>query len=247
MEKTECRIGICDDRAEDIVRIEEALRAAVTRTGLPLQLVCRSFQNGEDLYAATRRETFDLFFLDIEMPGMDGFELAEKLGRDCPLAYLVFVSWYKNYVYDSPEYSPIWFVRKEALEQDTFKALRKYLRMAALVRISCKLKEGYGFRELFARDIMYIEGSGHSLRVRQTDGSWMKKYGSLKSVEEELEGCNFLRIHKNYLVNQKYIKEVGTMEVLLTNGDILEMGRDRKKKIREAMRRYEMDQKGLSH
>ena len=32
----------------------------------------------------------------------------------------------------------------------------------------------------------------------------MRKYGSLKSMEEELQGCHFLRIHKNYLVNQEY-------------------------------------------
>lgn len=241
MKRTECRVGICDDRAEDIVRIEEALQAGLKRTGQPLRLVCRSFQNGEDLYAAACRETFDLFFLDIEMPGTNGFELAEKLVRDCPSAYLVFVSLYKSYVFDSPEYSPIWFVRKEALEQDIFKALRKYLRMEALTRISCKMKEGYGLRELFARDIMYIEGSGHSLMIRKTDGGWLRKYGSLKSMEEELEGCSFLRIHKNYLVNQEYIKEVGSREVYLMDGSILEMGRDRKNAVREAMRLYDRE------
>ncbi|MCM1193509.1 MAG: LytTR family transcriptional regulator DNA-binding domain-containing protein [Butyrivibrio sp.] len=54
-----------------------------------------------------------------------------------------------------------------------------------------------------------------------------------------------MRIHKNYLVNQAYIKEVGNREVYLTDGSVLEMGRDRKKEIREAMRRYDRKKHGL--
>lgn len=72
-----------------------------------------------------------------------------------------------------------------------------------------------------------------------SDGSGMKKYGSLKAMEEGLRGCHFLRIHKSYLVNQEYIKEVGVREVYLTDGTVIEMGRDRKKPDREAMRRYD--------
>lgn len=60
-------------------------------------------------------------------------------------------------------------------------------------------------------------------------------------MEEELEGCSFLRIHKNYLVNQEYIREVGSREVYLMDGSILEMGRDRKNAVREAMRLYDRE------
>ena len=60
-------------------------------------------------------------------------------------------------------------------------------------------------------------------------------------MEEELEGHHFLRIHKNYLVNQRYIKEVGKREVYLMDDTVLEMGRDRRAKIREAVLQYEKE------
>lgn len=241
MEKRELRVGICDDRQEDIKKIEAALRDGLKRTGQAASLMICSFQNGEDMYAATRRENFDLLFLDIEMPGMDGFELAEKLCMDRPQTPLVFVSVHESFVFDALEYSPLWFVRKGNLKWDMFKVLKKYLQMTAFMGVSYRIKEGFGFRELPVRNIMYIEGSGHSLIIKKTDGSWLRKYGSLKSVEEELEGCNFLRIHKNYLVNQEFIKEVGNREVYLTDGSVLEMGRDRKGSVREAMRLYDRE------
>ena len=187
---------------------------------------------------------FHLIFLDIEMPGMDGFALAEKLSLEWPQTYLVFVSAHESFVFDAPEYAPLWFVRKSNLEWDMFRAVRKYLQVTASMRVSYRLKEGLVLRELPLKVILRIECSGHSLSIRRTDGSWLKKYGSLKSMEEELEGCHFLRIHKNYLVNQQYIKEVGRREVYLTDQSALEMGRDRRIKVREAMLRYERERYG---
>ena len=60
MEKRQCMVGICDDRAEDIVLIEDALHKALIRTGQPVDLTCRRFTDGEKLYAATLENTFHL-------------------------------------------------------------------------------------------------------------------------------------------------------------------------------------------
>ncbi len=245
MEIIKYRIGICDGQEEDIARIKDALRRVLKKTGRQIQLFCQPFLNGEEMYAAACKKAFDLIFMDIELPGMSGFELAAKLCRDCPSTYLVFVSAQESFVFDALEYSPLWFVRKGNLEWDMTRALQKYLDITAVTRVSYRMKEGFGIRELPVKDIMYIEGSGHSLMIVQANGCQLRKYGSLKSMEEELEGCYFLRIHKNYLVNQQYIAEVGTREVHLTNGNVLEMGRDRKNEIREAMLRYEREKRRM--
>lgn len=79
------------------------------------------------------------------------------------------------------------------------------------------------------------------LPARKTDGGWLRKYGSLESMEEELEGCYFLRTRKNYIVNQKYVREVGNRDIYMLDGSTLEMGRDRKNAVREAMRQYDRE------
>ncbi len=241
MHKREFRVAICDDKVEDIALIEDALKKGLIRLKQSGRLYCRKFLDGEKLYKATRNENFDLLLIDIEMPNLSGFELAEKLCLDRPSTYLIFVSAHESFVFDAAEYMPLWFVRKSNLEWDMFRAVRKYLQLTASTGVNYRLKEGFGFRDLPIRDILYIECSGHSLSIRRTDGSCLKKYGSLKSMEEELRDYHFLRIHKNYLVNQEYIKEVGKREVYLKDESVLEMGRDRRIKVREAMLLYEKE------
>lgn len=60
-----------------------------------------------------------------------------------------------------------------------------------------------------------------------------------------MEGCCFLRVHKNYIVNQKYVREVGNREIYLLDGSVLEMGRDRKNAVREAMRQYDREMRRI--
>lgn len=242
MGKEQLRVGICDDREEDIDRIEGALRSAVEENRQAVSVLCSRFLDGESLYETSRKEKFDLFFLDIEMPGVDGFKLAARLCMDRPQPRLVFVSIHESFVFDSPRYMPLWFVRKSMLERDMYKAMRMFFHVTAQLEVSYRLKGGFGSRNLLAKDILYIECSGHSLSCRLADGGILERHGSLKPLEEELAEYRFLRIHKNYLVNQEYIKEVGRREVYLSNGETLEMGRDRRPLVRKAMLQYEREQ-----
>lgn len=95
------RIGVCDDNAEDRKRIGVEVRKVVTRLIKGTDVEIRMYSNGLALVESNQRESFQLIFLDIEMPGSDGFEVARRLsiGRVCP--ELVFVSNYENMVFDS--------------------------------------------------------------------------------------------------------------------------------------------------
>lgn len=239
MNKEELRIAICDDRREDVNRIITVLNNSFRQIDNSVRVCYSKFYDGEKLYEMSRKETYHLIFLDIEMPGLDGFELADRLYPHRPQTYLIFVSVHESFVFDSSEFMPLWFVRKSNLERDMFRAIRKYFQVTAYTRVNYRMREGFGYRNLPIKDILYIEGSGHNLIIQLIDGSRLEKYGSLKSMEEELAKSHFLRIHKNYLVNQEYIKEVGRREVYLKNKIILEMGRDRRTAIREAMQQFE--------
>ncbi len=232
-------IGICDDVPADLERIEKALLKNIEAgiNDAKADVVCRLFQDGEELYEACQKDAYDLIFLDIEMPGVDGFQLAKRIGPGKGKCSLIFVSNYESLVFDSWQYSPLWFVRKGMLERDMRLALQKYMELNGSDK-SCCLFKGKAGQALPIGDIVYIESRGHLLFVKRRDGRSFEQYGSLKAFEKELSAHHFLRIHKSFLVNQQYIEEIRKRDVLLTDGTSLEMGRDRRKSLLEAMRRY---------
>lgn len=236
MDEKVLQIGICDDKKEDLVRIEKAVRESIERIGIQAEPEFRLFQNGEKLYESGMQENFDLLFLDIEMPGLDGFGLARRICSRKTDVCLIFVSAHESFVFDSQEYMPFWFVRKEMLQRDMFLAMQKYFNLKITKRVS--------YRDIPIHDMIYIECRGHLLEIHRQDGKTCKQYGSLKAMEEELSKHHFLRIHKSYLVNQEYIEEIGKREIRLSDGTLLEMGRDRRKSLREAMIQYERERYG---
>ncbi len=227
-------IGVCDDEENDLKRIETALRAGLQKLDVPINAQFRLFLSGSEFYRAGQEEAFDLLFLDIEMPDTNGFQLAKQIHMTNPGAGIIFVSAHESLVFESQEYSPIWFVRKRALERDCFLALRKYLETA----LPEEKSHTFGSYTCLLRDILYIESSGHMLTVRRTNGQLFEQYGVLKATEAELSKHGFLRTHKSYLVNQRYIEEIGRRDIRLTDGTVLEIGRDRRKNLIEAMRQY---------
>lgn len=238
--KTEnLEIGICDDSPEDLERIRQAFLKSAGILGDKVSLYL--YSNGRSLYHDSRNRKFSLVFLDWEMPEMDGFNLAGELHAADPSIKIVFVSNHENMVFDSYEYAPLWFVRKSSLERDMPKAVQKYFRTtefqtADRVRIRCRAEEG--MRELWVSvsEVLYVEGSGHTLLMKMSDRGCYQLYGSLKMLEEQLSAYGFVRVHKNFLVNAKYVKEIGSRTVCLTDGTELDIGKNRRKEIMELIK-----------
>lgn len=228
-------IGICDDSPEDLRRIQQAFRKSAKILG-EKDISLYLYPNGKSLYNDSKNRKFSLVFLDWEMPEMDGFDLAGRLYIENPELKVVFVSNYEDIVFDAYEYTPLWFVRKSMLERDMMKALQKYFNMTVKTQLRYRMEDGFGFLDVRMELILYAECSGHTIMIHTRDHSSFQQYGSLKKLEEEWKEHGFIRIHKNYLVNAKYIAEVGVRTVRLSDGTELDMGKNRRKMIVELVK-----------
>lgn len=235
MKAGDLEIGICDDSPEDLNRIQQAFRKSVEILG-EKDVSLYLYPDGGALYKDSRTRKFSLVLLDWEMPGMNGFDLAEQLYIENPDLKVVFVSNYENIVFDSYEYTPLWFVRKGMLERDMIKALQKYFNMTVKTQLRYRMEDGFGFLDVRMEHILYAECSGHTIMVHIRNRPSVQQYGSLKNLEGQWERYGFIRIHKNYLINAKYIAEVGVRTVRLSDGTELDMGKNRRKMITELVK-----------
>ena len=223
-------IGICDDDLNDLEQIRQALCKCM-KILEEEHVTVKGYQSSEKLYEESKQIKFHLLFLDLEMPGENGFELAERLHVLNSEIAIIFVSNHENMVFDSFEYIPMWFVRKSSLERDLLKAVKKYVQTVRKVLIRYRAKEGMEQRWVQMGDVLFIEGSGHNLMMKMIGQEQYQIYGSLKIMEKRFSPLGFVRIHKNYLVNARYVKEVGARYVRLTEGTELDIGKNRRKQI----------------
>lgn len=174
----------------------------------------------------------DIVFLDIEMNGTSGIELARQLPPSC---CLIFTTAYAHYALDGFEVNAIDFLHKPYFYERFNRAMQKaeqWLRMHDLLATSeaaqCQLvlKSDYKNVIVPVNSILYIESFDNYVKVHQVEGTSVVSKIPLRALEEQLPGDEFLRIHRSYIVPKNRIASFSRTEVVLAKtGKVLPIGR----------------------
>ncbi len=191
--------------------------------------------------------TFDILFLDIEMPELNGLQLAEKLRADQQFNPIIFVTAYEQYVFQAFDVQAFHYLLKPF---DT-KKLYEVLKLAqAHYATPLKeepyivLKSGFDLRKIYFHEIYYIEVFGRKLTFH-LEYETLTVNGRLKEYEQQL-GKTFFKVNRSYLVNLKYIASYTNQQIRLDHGVTLSLAQ---KKYSEFVQVY-MDfiqHKGMVH
>ena len=176
----------------------------------------------------------DIIFLDIMMPGLDGITVAKKL-RDMNYGgEIVFFTGTIDYAINGYDYEALAYLIKGKTSSERFsEVLRHFLirkgeRSGEVIILRCAGET----RVISLSSIKYFEVFKRLTTVYYGDSTF-SFYSPLAKLSEELEGKNFIRIHRAYLVNADYIAKKTMRDVTLCDGTELPAGRNYIKKIKE--------------
>lgn len=226
------KIAICDDDNIFVGLLKEEIEKALSKYNENAEIF--GFGSGNTLLEKAKKVNLNLIFLDIEMPIKDGYQLAEELREIEKDTYIVFVSAYDNFVFKSYEYEPLWFVRKIEIGDVIPKVIKRYLDKEKYDNFKCQYRTITGVYTISPKEIFYIEGSNHTLTINSTR-KILTVYGSLIQEERRLKIYNFLRCHRNFLVNLNYVERIEQKNIVLKNGEYLPLSKDRKTQIKEKL------------
>ncbi|NLD36676.1 MAG: response regulator transcription factor [Desulfatiglans sp.] len=167
-----------------------------------------------------------LVFLDIQMPGMTGFEVIENIGLE-QMPFVVFVTAYDHYALDAFEVNAIDYLLKpfdmERFQKAFDKALDRiesnkpvevdFTKLLTEINLPKRFKERFlvnqSSRYFFIQteDIRYISSEEKYVSLH-TDSSTFLLRETMNNMEERLDPDKFVRVHRSYLVNISYIKEI---------------------------------------
>lgn len=181
-----------------------------------------------------------IVLLDIDMPDMNGFELAELLKSVNPNVVVIFISNLEHMVFDAFALGAFYFVRKNCLEKDLKRALESYENRFRASEKQFYFKTADAAHSIVLRDILYFETLGHEIilhAVNQTQYSLKReKENRIKLIHERLAEDGFIRVHKSYLVNYRYIHLIKHAEIILKNGISIQIN---PKKTTEVKKEYQ--------
>lgn len=180
-----------------------------------------SFGNGLELIEYISTNPVDVVLLDIDMPGMSGFDIAKLLCDEYKDIKIIFMSAYDNFVYSTFEFYPFAYLRKSHISDELPKVLLRVMEKIREPQRQLKLITTDGTKVFDANTIVYVESDRNYYLVHTSDSKEYTCRGTISDFEKMVANFDFFRTHAAYLVNLEYVDRIiKNGYVLIQNKDI---------------------------
>ena len=172
-----------------------------------------AFDNPIEALKEVTKTKFDAVFLDISMPNITGLELADSIMQLEPKTFIIFQTAYSEFALDAYKSGGMAYLMKPIESNDIKNILEKIRNFKTSSEESKKIlgKRGDKLYLIDINDIYYIKADLDEVivKIKETDAYVRRKIGDLEIL---LNGKNFFRVHRSYIVNVDKIKSMRSIE-----------------------------------
>ena len=233
-------IALCDDNTQFLTLLESTIRQECARL-IPEELGCvvgPSFGTAQEVLSYIKNYPIDVLFLDIDMPKITGFDLAKILCKEYKSTIIVFMSAYDNFVYDSFEFSPFAYLRKNCISDEIPRVLSRIVEKLTEPTKQLTLCTREGNMSFYLKDILYFESRHNDYTIHCTNKRNYECRGTLSQVEKSISHFSFFRIHSAFLVNMEYVDRVVKNSYILIKGQQIPIAQRRIIEFKKAYMEY---------
>ena len=233
------RIAVCDDNPKELERIKGCFCRIQG-----YDLVCSYFDSTSTVREILKTENspYDLYILDIEMPGMNGLKLAKSIREKDSRALFVFLTSYTRYMKDVFDVVTFDFIEKPISDEKLLQILE---RAATYLNITSQ-HFSFGYRasrySLKYDRILYIEKKGRQALIHTFEDVY-KTNMTLEEIWKQLNPKSFVHIHSSYIINLYNLDRKDNEIAIMRNGEKLHITKGYRREL--AMRHYEFVQGGM--
>ena len=226
-------IGICDDESKWHKAVSDSCSRYLDNKGINYEIF--SYIKGETLIQE-KEKNIDVLFLDVEMESMDGLAVMKEVEKMPNIHNIIFVSSHPEAVWDSFGYKTKGFVTKPFSDEDIIEKLEGIYSK----KINDTLLEftDYNGVVYFRKSDIVLLRSDSNYATIITENSENIVTCTLKECEKKLNGLPFLRIHRSYIVNLDYVKNMTSSVASLKNGEDLTIGRSYRNQVKKDYQDY---------
>jgi two-component system, LytTR family, response regulator len=230
------KVIIADDEAAGRTLIRQYLQA------FPALIVVAEANNGVDAVRHINEFKPDIVFLDIQMPGLTGFEVLKYVEE---IPQIIFSTAFDQYAFQAFEVHAVDYLLKPYTLERFKTALQKLRnnKEAGLTPIQTLaetiinplqypakilIQQNQKLITVQVKDIVRIEAEGDYSRIVTEKGQFLSNYG-ITQLENKLPPQSFVRVHRSAIINLDFIqeirKQISVYDVVLRNGDVVRVSR----------------------
>ena len=238
------KIAVCDD----VASVCNELKTMIM--DMKNDLICKeitidTFYSGEALIDNIKEENlYDLIFLDIELGKINGVEVGHIIRKQMEdyVTKIIYIS--SKDIYDRQlfDVQPLHFLKKPIDSKKVFDDIQLAMKISEKENRNFEFKSFRNTIKVPYRDILYFESRGRKVFLMGTKNNYIF-YGNIKDLEEVLPKF-FIHPNRSYFVNYEFITCFKFEELIMTDGSIIPISRNKRKEIRELQLIFES--RGLS-
>lgn len=227
-------IAICEDELVQAQQLMRVLKRYELENKVKLNVTI--FESAELLMRATLPQ-FDLFFLDIGLPGINGIELAKNIRRVSLHSKIAFLTAHEQFWPEGYKVLASRFLVKPLNDDHLYTEVLSLLKELKMSQLYILATQDKAIAKVAIDEILYLEIYGRKVLIHTFDGTYTSSY-NLSYWVKKLASHHFVQTHSSYLVNLKHVKLVGRDTVTLMTGEEVYMSLRKYKQFKESFMRY---------
>ena len=193
----------------------------------------RQYADSEGLlYDLAEGIRYDIYFLDVELPGVDGMTAAREIRKQDTDANIIFITAFAKYAAESYDVRAYQYILKSQISEKLPKVLRHIAEEMQVSAVEYYLEENSTrYDRISFRDIMYIYNEKKYAIFATQQGDFRQRL-TVSKIWEQLEHKHFVWVDRGVIVNIKKVQRVMKNELVLENGIVIKISRSNLQRVR---------------
>jgi len=237
------QIAVCDDNIDELSNMVQLINQY--RTSRNLNCEYTAFPNGFELLSALEKgKRFDIYCLDIIMPGFTGIDVAREIRAFDKTAPILFFTSSSEFAVQSYSVKALNYVLKPISKEKRFFTLDEVLEQVKTAQEEAALvvKSHEGIQRILISNLVFAEVIGRNVLYHLRSGKVIECAESFTAVCDKLAnyGC-FFKPHRSYIVNMQYVDAIEKNQVILQTLATIPVAQGKSREIKQQYLDYQME------
>jgi DNA-binding LytR/AlgR family response regulator len=237
------QIAVCDDNIDELANMVQLLNQY--RESKHLDCEYALFQNGFELVSSLEKgKRFDIYCLDIIMPGFTGIEVAKEIRNYDKTAPILFFTSSPEFALESYSVKAINYVLKPISKEKLFFTFDDILERINTEKNDAAIvvKSNEGIQRILISNLVFAEVIGRNVLYHLQSGKVIECTESFSAAcDNLLKYGHFIRTHRSFIVNMQYIDTIDNNQVTLQTLSRVPVSQGKAREIKERYLAYQME------